>query len=83
MYSVKIVSWTRERVIPCHDYETRKVVGGNRLILYDEDGVDIFDHIMEEWMGEENVRVYITLDGKHYDSKSFFPANADATQRTE
>ena len=34
-----------------------------------------FEQIMEDWMGDENVRVYVTEAGKNVDSYSYFSKN--------
>jgi len=82
MYEVKIVSWTVEKVMECDSYEINKVEGGSFLQLVKEENV-IFEHIMEEWMGEENVKVYITKDGKHYDSRSFYSSSHQKSQAVQ
>ena len=71
---VKIVSWTKEKAIQCDDYEITKVSGGSKLHLF-RNGVVVFEQIMEDWMGDENVRVYVTEAGKNVDSYSYFSKN--------
>lgn len=74
---IKMVSWTRTKVIECDSYHIEKL--GNQKhrwqIMKDATQGDtngcILDQVMEDWAEDENLKVFVTENGKTVDSYDY------------